>query len=381
MNYNRILNLPRLLEKKSHFLFGPRSTGKSYLIRAQFQNNYPVINLLRNEQFMQLSQSPHALEMIIDAHTDTSIVIIDEVQMIPELLNEVHRLIEERQIKFLLTGSSARKLKQKNTNLLAGRARKAELFPLTSQEIPDFKLDRYLLIGGLPAIYQSDEPFEDLSAYTDTYLKDEIQAEALVRHIVGFSRFLQTAALTSGKMTNFTSVASNVGIPVSTIREYYHILEDTFIGFMLPAYIKTKNRKAISTAKFYFFDIGVRNYLCQIRDLPKKTDLYGDAFEHFIAMELRSYLSYRRKHEDLCYWRSKSGFEVDFIIGDHTAIEVKSTDRINNNDMKGLNAFMEENIAKKYIIVSQDPVNKKTKSGISMLYWKDFLKHLWSDEI
>lgn len=381
MSYPRILDLALLLNKKSHFLFGPRSTGKSYLIRQTFENKHPIINLLRNDLYLQLAQSPSSLESIILAHADPSLVIIDEVQMIPSLLNEVHRLIEEKKIRFLLTGSSARKLKRKNTNLLGGRARKAALFPLTSFEIPNFNLEHYLKVGGLPDIYQSDEPYEDLGAYTDTYLKDEIQAEALVRNIIGFSKFLQTAALTSGQMLNFTKVANDAGIPVTTIREYYHILEDSFLGFMLPAFTKTISRKAISTAKFYFFDLGVKHYLSKITELPFKTSLYGEAFEHFIALELRAYLSYRKLRHELCYWRSKSGFEVDFIIGNELAIEVKASETINANDLKGLNAFKEENLVKNYYVVSHDLVDKKLNSGIHLLHWQSFLKKLWHDEL
>ena len=381
MNIARILDLNILLQKKSHFLFGPRSTGKSTLIKEQIDKKYLVINLLRNEYFMALSQSPQSLEDMINMADNPDIVVIDEVQKIPALLNEVHRLIEDRSINFLLTGSSARKLKQKHTNLLAGRARKANLFPLTSYEIPDFNFERYLKIGGLPMVYLSDEPYEELEDYVDLFLKDEIQTEALVRNIPGFSNFLQMAAITSGHMINFTKIASDIGLPVSTVREYYYILEDTFLGFMLPAFTKTIKRKPISTAKFYYFDIGVCNYLAKVRDIPPHSELFGQAFEHFIAMELKAYLSYRRIHLDLTYWRSKSGMEVDFIIGDEIAIEVKASKNIHDKHLKGLLAFKEENIAKRYIIISQDPISKKLTNGIEVLSYDKFLEMLWQDKI
>ncbi len=229
--------------------------------------------------------------------TNTSqqdIIVIDEVQRIPELLNEVHRLIEDQQRRFLLTGSSARKLKQRGVNLLAGRAWEARLFPLYYQEIPNFDLNRYLLYGGLPAIYLSEYPNEELNAYVDTYLKEEIQAEALIRKIAAFTRFLQFSALTSGQTLNFTQLGSDAGVPTSTVREYYQLLEDTFVGFMLPAFTATQRRKPTSTAKFYYFDLGVQHKLAGINAIPANTTTFGESFEHFTALELRAYLSYRR---------------------------------------------------------------------------------------
>lgn len=380
MIISRTLQILPLLEKKSHFLFGSRATGKSTLIKSQLPD-YLSINLLRNEYYMDLLQAPQNLEAIINAAPNQKIIVIDEVQRIPALLNEVHRLIEERGIHFLLTGSSARKLKQKNTNLLAGRARQAYLFPLTSQEIENFNLRRYLHVGGLPFIYLSEEPYEDLAAYTNTFLKDEIQAEALVRNIPGFSKFLQVAALSCGHMLNFSNVASDVGLPISTIREYYYILEDTFLGFMLPAFTKTLKRKAISTAKFYLFDVGVRHYLTHVKELPQHSEVFGQAFEHFIAMELRAYLAYRRLDHELCYWRSTSGMEVDFLINNEIAIEVKSATRAHDKHLKGLLAFQEEKLARRHILVSLDPIQKKMNSGIELMPWHVFLNLLWANQL
>ena len=376
----RMLNLEDLLKKKSFFLFGPRATGKSSLIDMQLPDTVPVINLLHSNLYLQLSANPSELEPMIRAHSDYRIVVIDEVQRVPMLLNEVHRLIEEAQIRFLLTGSSARKLKQDNINLLGGRAWTAELFPLTSNEIPNFDLERYLQYGGLPPVYLSEHPKEELHAYVSTYLKEEIQAESLVRKIPAFSRFLQTSALTSGKILNFSELANDTGIPVSTIREYYHILEDTFLGFMLPAWTKSVKRKAISTAKFYYFDIGVRNTLCNIKAIPPQSDLYGQAFEHFITCEVRAYLSYTRAMVPLSYWRSKHGAEVDLIIGDEVAIEIKTTSKVSDKHFKGLKLLAEENIFKQLILVSHDPINKKYDE-YEALFWKDFLTALWAGKI
>jgi predicted AAA+ superfamily ATPase len=212
------------------------------------------------------------------------------------ILNEVHRLIESKKIIFLLTGSSARKLKRKDINLLAGRAWKAELFSLVSAEILDFDLNRYLIYGGLPAVYNSNYPSEELFAYVETYLKEEIQAEALVRKIPAFSRFLQVSALTNGQMINFTNISQDTGIPVSTVKQYYQILEDTLIVFFLCAWTKSIKRKAVTVLKFYYFDTGVCNTIAGIKYLDINSDLYARSFEHFIILELKAYLSYRRIH-------------------------------------------------------------------------------------
>jgi len=380
MSFKRLLNLPNLLKKKSHFLFGPRATGKTFLIKAEFTKEIAVIDLLESSLYFRLSSNPGELESIIMASDDPTMAIIDEVQRIPELLNEVHRLIENRGIRFLLTGSSARKLRHNQANLLAGRARQAELFPLTYAEIPEFNLERYMQYGGLPMIYQSADPSDDLHAYVNTYLKEEIQAEALVRRLPAFTRFLKFAALTSGEMLNFTNIANDAAVPASTVREYYSILEDTFIGFMLPAWTKTTKRKPISRAKFYYFDLGVKNTLANITSIPVQSDLYGKAFEHFIALELRAYLSYRRKHITLSYWQAKNGQEVDFIIGDNIAIAVKTTNRIQDKHLKGLKALAEEEICKRYILISHDTLKRRV-DNFEIMHWQTFLDALWSDKI
>lgn len=378
--FPRILDLPNLLKKKSFFLFGPRATGKSFLIRHQFPKTVPIINLLRSELYLLLSAKPYELESMIKSYQDYHLVVIDEVQRVPMLLNEVHRLIEEQGIQFLLTGSSARKLHKNDVNLLAGRAWEANLFPLTSREIPDFELERYLQYGGLPPVYASAEPEEELVAYVDTYLREEIQAEGLVRKIPAFSRFLLTSALTSGQILNFTAIASDAGVPVASIREYYQILQDTFIGFFVPGWTKTLKRKATSSAKFYFFDLGVRNTLAQIKSLPPQSNLFGQAFEHFIALEIRAYLSYRRKREPLNYWRTQHGQEVDFIIGGKIAIEVKTTDRVTEKHLQGLHLLAEEKICERYLLISFDTVARRY-AECELLYWRDFLNQLWNDQI
>lgn len=382
MYLQRYLQLAPMLEKKSHFLFGPRSTGKTSMIKKQLTEQAIIIDLLRTDTFLMLQTKPWELENIIAAQLsdEKSLVVIDEIQKIPELLNEVHRLIEDQGITFLLTGSSARKLRKSGVNLLAGRAWQAELLPLTTTEIKSFNLQNYLLYGGLPQVITSDSPLEELDAYVNTYLKEEIQAEILVRKLQSFAKFLTTAALTSGTMLNFAKIANDIAVPASTVREYYQILEDTLVGFILPAWIKSNKRKPISTAKFYFFDIGVRNTIAGITSLPSSSDLYGQAFEHFIAMELRSFLSYNRKRESLSYWRSTQKHEVDFIIGDDIAIEVKCSDNINNKHLKGLKTLQEEDICQQYYLICFEKTPRKI-DNITIMHWQEFLKELWDGKI
>ena len=378
MEIERHLKLRPLLAKKSFFLFGPRSTGKSTIIRRQLADTSTVIDLLDSRLFLKLSSSPHELESIINSeHND--IIVIDEIQRIPELLNEVHRLIESQKRTFLLTGSSARKLKRGQANLLAGRVWQAKLFPLIYKEIDNFELDRYLLYGSLPAVYLSDYPEEELDAYVNTYLREEIMAEGLIRRLPPFSRFLKTIALANGEMLNFAKLANDSQVPPSTVTEYVSLLEDTLVGYLLPAWVESQKRKAIKKAKFYFFDPGVTNVLAGTETIERNSNLYGKNFEQFICMELRAYLSYQRKRHSLTYWRSKNGQEVDFLIGTETAIEVKSATKVSNRDMKGLRYLAEENVFKNFILVSQDPTSTRT-GNYQALHWKKFLADLWNDK-
>jgi len=378
MEIQRQLQLAPLLAKKSFFLFGPRATGKTTLVRQQLAGKAFIIDLLDSRYFLRLSSAPHELESMIAA-TPADIFVIDEIQRIPELLNEIHRLIETRNLTFLLTGSSARKLRRGRANLLAGRVWNAGMFPLIYREIHDFDLSRYLRYGGMPAVYLSAHPEEELDAYVNTYLKEEILAEGLIRRLPPFSRFLKTIALANSEMINFTKLANDCQVPPSTVTEYVGLLEDTLVGFLLPAWIESKKRKAIKTGKFYFFDPGITHMLAGTESLDRNSNLYGKSFEQFICMELRAYLSYRRKKLPLTYWRSKSGHEVDFLIGARTAIEVKASRKISKNDLKGLNYLKEEGVFQNLILVSQDPVSTLTDS-ILTVPWHKFLSDLWKDK-
>lgn len=376
--YTRRLNIAKLLEKKSFFLFGPRASGKTTLI----QNTLPgaqIIDLLHSKTHNLLLKNPSALEeMILDSH---KIVVIDEVQKLPELLDEVHRLIQKKKIKFLLTGSSARKLRHGGANLLAGRAWDARLFPLVTAEIENIDLIKLLNNGGLPDIYNSEDPDEDLESYVNTYLKEEIKAEAVTRSVAAFSEFLDIVALANGQEINYEGFSSDLQISTTTFKNYLQILEDTLIGFRVPGYCNTQKRKAISRSKHYLFDLGVTRHLSRTGRIEPKSKAFGDAFEHFIILEIRAYLSYARSRTSLNYWRSTSQFEVDVVLGNSVAIEVKGTDSAISKHFKGLRALKEEGIFKRFILVSTDPIKRVTDDGIEILPWQEFTKQLWEGRI
>jgi len=383
--YQRIAPLREISQHKSLFLFGPRSTGKSTLLKDLF-NKEQIINLLLSDTYLRLSSRPSELvEMIASIHQrpglENSLIIIDEIQKIPQLLNEVHNLIESQNLKFILTGSSARSLRRQGVNLLAGRAWRVDLFPLNWKEIGEnFILDKYLVCGGLPQVYSSEFPQEELDAYINTYLKEEIKQEAYVRNLSDFSRFLKVAALSNGRQINFSKLSQESGVALSTLRSYMEIMVDSFLAFYLEPWQSSRKRIAVSTPKFYFFDTGIVHFLRNISVLNKPSDDYGQAFEHFIAMELRSYLSYKRKKKQLYYWRTKNQLEVDFIIGDEIAIEVKTTHTVIDQHLKGLRYLEQENIIKSFYLISFDSVERLV-GKIHMINYQTFLTKLWNDKI
>ena len=378
--FPRLLDLKEESKKKSLFLFGPRQTGKTFLLKKLFPES-EFYNLLLSDLFLRVTQRPQLIreELMTKGKKINQPVIIDEIQKFPLLLDEVHYLIEEHNICFIVTGSSPRKLRRGGANLLGGRARTRQLFPLVSKEIPHFDLLRILNYGSLPFIYLSSEPEEDLLAYCGNYLNEEIQAEGAVRRIELFSRFLQTAAIINGEMLKFEAVASDLGMPARTVREYFHILEDTLIGILLKPYRKTRKRKPVSMAKFYFFDIGVSNILAGRYHIRPRTELFGKVLEHFIFTEIRAYLSYKKDRRILSYWHSYSGYEVDFLIGDETGIEVKASSLAGEKHMKGLKALSEEIPLKQKIIVSTDKEPRKI-GDILVLPVTHFLDYLWNDQ-
>lgn len=374
--YQRKLDIAKLLKTRSYFLFGPRGTGKSTLIE-QTLPGARIYDLLDAEVFQRLLREP---KIIGQETNENTLVVIDEIQNIPSLLDEVHRLIVKRKQRFLLTGSSARKLRKGEANLLAGRAFQAELFPLTSQEIHDFDLLAYLNTTGLPEFYAQTMAAEYLRAYVGTYLKEEVQAEALTRNLPGFTRFLEVVALSNGEEINFANIASDSGIAVRTLEGFFGILNDTLIGFSIPPFLRTVKRKAITRSKYFLFDIGVVNSLARRGKIEYKSELFGRAFEHFIALELRAFISYKRIDLSIQYWRSTSLFEVDFILGQKLALEVKGTDLVSDKHLKGLRALKEEGLVENYGVVSLDSHERITDDGIYIWPWQVFLSKLWAGE-
>lgn len=374
--YNRILDLPALLKKKSFFLFGPRGTGKTTLVQHTLSES-TIIDLLEIKTYREYLKNPS----ILSEQKLQPVVVIDEVQKLPEILDEVHRLIEAKKITFLLTGSSARKLKRGGANLLAGRAWWAAMHPLTSIEIPDFDLTTYLNRGGLPVIYPSEDYVEELRAYAGLYLKEEVQNEALTRKVAQFSEFLDLMALTNGEEISYQSIAGDCGVSPNSVKNYIQILEDTLVAFQLRAFTKTRQRKAITRSKLYFFDIGVTNSLANRGEIKKGSELFGRAFEHFIILEIRAFLSYSRKKVEMYYWRSTSRFEVDLILDNKWAIEIKSATSIQDKHLKGIRALKEEGMIQKFAIISCDRHERKTADGITIFPWALFLEKLWNGDI
>lgn len=375
--FSRKLNLPKLLEKKSHFLFGPRSTGKSTLIHASLKNA-TVYDLLDTDVFAELLRRPK----IIEENLRSNLVVIDEVQKLPTILDEVHRLIEKhKKVRFLLTGSSARKVRHGSANLLAGRAWVAELFPLVSSEIDDFNLTQYLNRGGLPHIYPSSDFNEELKAYVNNYLREEIQAEALVQNLSVFSSFFDIMGLSNGCELNYESIRSECGGSINTVKRFVDILQDTLIGFRLPAWTLSKKRKAIQRAKFYFFDCGVARQLARRGEIGEHSKEFGEAFEHFIILEIRAFLSYSHSPKRMFYWRSTSAKEVDLVIERDLALEIKATTLVQDKHLRGLKAINEEGLIKKLAIVSLDREARITQGNIQIYPWQEFLQKLWAGEI
>lgn len=376
----RILQLSNGLNS-SIFLFGARQTGKSTLLRQQFGSDSIYIDLLDSELRGRYSRRPVLLYESLKNKEAGTVVIIDEIPEVPQLLNEVHRLISEKGLIFILCGSSARKLKRKGHNTLGGRALPVYLYPLVSAEIPDFNIDRAVQYGTLPPHYLAHTPSLHLSAYIDVYLKEEIKEEALVRNLSSFQRFLEVAAMTSGEMVNYNNIAQDCGVSATTVSSYFDILEDTQIGYRIPAYTKVVKRRIVQAPRFYYFDVGITNHLLHRKELVRGTVDYGHAFEHLVMQELVAWLHYTHSEEKLSYWRTYTGIEVDAIIGDaRLAIEIKSVEEVLPRHLKGLKAFGEEYPSSRRMIVSLDRINRK-EGDIECIYILDFFKLLWNEGI
>jgi predicted AAA+ superfamily ATPase len=382
--FKRKLVLPRP-GSETFFLWGPRQTGKSTLLRETYGQDRWV-DLLKADEFRRYLARPELLRQELEAEPPgpRAQIVIDEIQKVPALLDEVHWLIENRGLHFALCGSSARKVKRGTANLLGGRAMRHELFGLTAGELGrDFDLDRMLNHGSLPRIYEASRPKRMLEAYVSDYLKEEIAAEGLVRNLPVFSAFLDAAALSDGEVVNFSNVARDCSVSSHTTKSHFEILVDTLLGRWLPSYRKRPKRRVVAAPKFYFADVGVVNHLAKRGELVPGSELYGKAFESWVFHELSAYRSYRDRDWDLSYWRLVSGIEVDVILGDmQVAIEVKSTERITSAHLKGLRTLIEDHPSvEARIVVCREPRARKTDDGIEILPASTFVRRLWGDGI
>ena len=380
MMLERILKLEEIKED-SLFLWGSRQTGKSTLLRTLFPNTR-YYDLLKSDLRMAFQLQPSLLREECLMLENGEIVIIDEVQKVPALLDEVHWLMENKGLRFILSGSSARKLRRSGANLLGGRALRRTLFPLVSAEIPNFDLHRALNNGMIPRHYLVENPTSRIQAYIGDYLQQEIIEEAVVRQLEAFTRFLQVAALSNTEIVNFSNIAQDCGVSSKSVKEYFTILEETMLGFFLPAYAKTVKRKLIRSPKFYYFDVAIANHLLHRTPLQQGTDTFGHALEHLVIQELRAYLSYQTSGKSLSYWHTQDNrYEVDAVIGDaEVAIEIKSSTSISSSDTKGLRAFSEEYPQAKLMLVSMEE-RPRMLNGIEVWPAQQFLARLWQEKI
>ena len=377
--YHRIFDIENRLDE-AMFLFGGRQVGKSTLLKERFPKAV-YIDLLNSELRNRYRQHPEEFRESLLRHAPETLVIVDEIQTVPDLLDEVHWLMVNKGLFFILSGSSARKLKKSGANNLGGRAIPETLFPLVSAEIPDFDLDRAIQNGMIPRHYMVANARNRLKSYIELYLKEEIIEEAAVQKVDDFIRFLEVAAISNGEMLNYENVATDCGVSANTVKAYYQILCDTLLGFEVPAYRKVIKRKLTKSSRFYFFDVGIANYLTGRYHLAPKTPEYGHAFEHLVMQEIVAYLGYKGIEEKLTYWHTYDDIEVDAVIGDaRVAIEIKSADSIQTNHKKGLVEFAKEHPSVKQILVSRDRVSRRS-GDIDLYYVTDFFKALWNDEI
>ncbi len=379
MYISRIIGekLRKTLAQKSVILLGARQTGKSSLIRHEVAADR-VVNLLDQATFLNLSRRLSTLRESLSS--SDKVIVIDEIQKLPQLMDEVHLMIEEQRRIFLLTGSSARKLNRSHTKLMAGRARSLRMHPLVSAEIPDYDLARVLSFGCLPSVYLSQTPYDDLIDYVGDYLQQEILAEALTRGIDQYSRFFTQVATCATQILNIEKLASDAQLSPTTVRRYMDILSDTLIAEQLEPWRKGRKRKAIASTKLIFFDVGVCNALMGIKQYSGLDANAGWQFEQFIGQELLAFRDYCARDLSINFWRSTDKQEVDFVLGDSVAIEVKHTSLVSERDLKGLLAIQEENRFRRLIAVSKDPQKRKI-GEIEIIPFRDFLQMLWNNEI
>lgn len=379
----RMLNIV-LPPQQSAFLWGPRKTGKSTYLKVQFPDS-PVYDFLKTDLFLEFSKRPSLLREQILAKDEDAIsspIILDEVQKIPQLLDEVHWLIENKGLSFIMCGSSARKLKRGKANLLGGRAWRYEMFPFVSAELGKLDLLKALNRGLIPVHYFQDTYKKSLRAYTQDYLKEEVFDEGLTRNIPAFARFFDAMGFSHGELTNFSNIARECGVDSKTVKEYYQILKDTLLGDFIEPFKKRQNRKVITrTSKFYLFDVGVAGTITKRHVRQERGVDFGKAFEHFILMEIKAHNSYHEIDYEINFWRTKSGLEVDFILGGgEIAIEVKGAGSIQNKDLRPLNAFIETNDPRKALVVCNEK-KERIVGKVRITPWRKFLYDLWNGKI
>lgn len=387
-NFKRALKI-NLPARRSAFLWGARQTGKSTYLKLHFPKSIRY-DLLQSDVYLKLLKKPQLLreELLYQKPSRSQQpIIIDEVQKIPLLLDEIHWLIENANLQFLLCGSSARKLKRSHANLLGGRAWRYEMYPLTFQEIPDFNLLQALQRGLLPSHYPDPHYKKSLKAYVNDYLTEEIKAEGLARNLASFAKFLDAVSYSNGQLLNYTNIASDCGVDNKTVKEYFEILKDTHLGYDLLPLSKKKGRKSIlSTPKFYLFDVGVANFLSNTQINILKGEAAGKSLEQLLFCELMAYRSYKEKNFSLNYWKTKTGLEVDFILNKNEIyIETKISQNVKKGDFKGLNALIDESKPKNAYLVCLEKTPRIVTSDkgqkITILPVYEFLKKLWKNEI
>lgn len=383
-NIKRLLDI-NLPKGQSAFLWGPRKTGKTTYLKERFPDSL-YYDFLKTDLFLELSKRPFLFRERLLAKEERLLdkpVILDEAQKIPQILDEVHWLIENKKMSFILCGSSARKLKRGHANLLGGRAWRYQLFPLVSQELKNIDLLKALNQGLIPVHYLQNQNYrKSLTAYVQDYLKEEVFSEGLVRNIPAFSRFFEAVGYSHGELTNYSNIARDCGVDSKTVREYYQILVDTLLAIRLEPFKKRQSRQVIISApKFYLFDVGIAGILARRYIEDKKGEGFGKAFEHFMLMEITAYRSYSELDFDINFWRTKSGMEVDFVLGKgEVAIEIKGSSSVDKRDMKPMMAFIKEYSPRKAIIVCNER-EKRAHSKIQILPWRDFLDELWQARI
>jgi len=381
--FKRILRIS-FPSRQSAFLWGPRKTGKSTYLKETFPESI-YYDFLKTDVALEFIKRPALLREQLMAKDEMSLkrpIIIDEVQKVPEVMDEVHWLIENKGLRFILCGSSARKLKRGKGNLLGGRAWRFEMFPLVTPELKDIDLLRALNHGLIPDHYLSDDYKMSLQGYVQDYLKEEVFAEGLIRNIPAFARFFDAVGYTHGELISFSNIARDCGVDSKTVKEYYQILADTLLGRLVEPFRKRQSRQVIMRSpKFYLFDVGVAGAIIKRQITETRGEQFGRAFEHFIFMEIVAYSSYSRINFPVHYWRTKSGLDVDFVLGNgEVAVEVKGQQLVDNKELKSLSAFIEENRPKKAIIVSNEREGRRV-GPINILPWRTFLEELWAGEI